>query len=100
MPIYEYECRQHGVFEELRPMQRSAEGAECPSCSAPAPRVLSATRTRLVPRAVSTAVARNEKSQHAPDVCSSGHHHPPTRARARPGQAQVYRGRPWVIEHG
>jgi putative FmdB family regulatory protein len=100
MPIYEYECTEHGVFEELRPMQRSAEGAECPRCLSPAPRVLSATRTNVVPRAVSRAIARNEKSRHAPDVCSHGHPHQHTKAKARPGQAQVYRGRPWVIEHG
>jgi putative FmdB family regulatory protein len=101
MPIYEYECSQHGVFEELRPMQRSAEGAECPTCQALARRVLSATRTSLVPRAVSTAIGRNEKSQHAPEVSTRGHHHPPHPKPSRPGQAQVYRGpRPWVMEHG
>lgn len=102
MPIYEYECSQHGVFDELRPMSRSAEGAECPTCQSLAPRVLSATRTNLVPRSVSTAKSRNEKSQHAPEVRAHGqnhhdHHHPKPRA----GQLQAYRGaRPWVMEHG
>jgi len=102
MPIYEYECSQHGVFDELRPMSRSAEGAECPTCQALAPRVLSATRTNLVPRHVSTAIGRNEKSQHAPEVRTHGHHHHHhDHPKPKPGQLQAYRGaRPWVMEHG
>jgi putative FmdB family regulatory protein len=102
MPIYEYECPQHGLFEELRSMQRSAEGAECPECQGAAPRVLSATRTNLVPRAVSVAHARNEKSQHAPEHSHRGHsHHHPPQPKRKPGQLQVYQGkRPWVMEHG
>jgi len=107
MPIYEYECEQHGLFEEIRPMHRSAEGADCPECASVSPRVLSATRTNLVPRATSVAHARNEKSQHSPDVCSHAHghhhqaHHQPKASKPRPGQLQAYRGkRPWVMEHG
>ncbi len=103
MPIYEYECDQHGLFEELRPMSRSAEGAECPECAAASPRVLSPTRTNVVPRAVSVAHARNEKSQHSPDVCSHahGHGHSKPKKAKQPGQLQAYRGkRPWVMEHG
>jgi putative FmdB family regulatory protein len=102
MPIYEYHCLEHGLFEEMRPMHRSSEGADCPLCAALSRRVLSATRTNLVPRAVSMAHARNEKSQHAPEVCTPGHHHHPTPKKAgRARQAQVYRGkRPWVMEHG
>jgi putative FmdB family regulatory protein len=102
MPIYEYECLEHGLFEELRPMHRSAERADCPECATASPRVLSTTRTNVVPRAVSVAHARNEKSQHAPEVCTHAHDHRAKPHRpARQGQAQVYRGkRPWVIEHG
>jgi len=100
MPIYEYECTEHGLFEEMRPMQRSGEAADCPTCAASAPRVLSATRTNLVPRAVSIAHARNEKSQHSPHVCTSGCSHGKPKQPKRT-QAQVYRGkRPWVMEHG
>jgi putative FmdB family regulatory protein len=104
MPIYEYECQQHGLFEEMRPMQRSAEGADCPECACSAPRVLSPTRTNVVPRATSVAHARNEKSQHSPEVCTHAHGHSQQHAKQkkpRPGQLQAYRGkRPWVMEHG
>jgi putative FmdB family regulatory protein len=103
MPIYEYDCPEHGLFEELRPMQRSSEGAPCPTCTGASPRVLSATRTNLVPRATSIAHARNEKSQHAPEVRSHGHHHHhhPAGKKPQPGKLQAYQGkRPWVMEHG
>ncbi len=101
MPIYEYECDEHGLFEEVRPMQRSSEGAGCPRCSVLAPRVLSATRTNLVPRAVSLARTRNEKSRHSPEVCTHAHPHGPPKKAARQPALQVYRGRrPWVMEHG
>ena len=104
MPIYEYQCTQHGLFEELRPMSRSSEGADCPTCATTSPRVLSATRTTLVPRAVSVAHARNEKSQHSPEVCSHPHGHKHDHGKPKPKrsrQPQVYRGkRPWVMEHG
>jgi putative FmdB family regulatory protein len=107
MPIYEYECREHGLFEQTRPMHRSAEGASCPECTAASPRVLSVTRTSVVPRAASIAHARNEKSQHAPELCTHAQHrhvqhrHEQPKRPRRPGQPQVYRGkRPWVMEHG
>lgn len=104
MPIYEYECERHGLFEEIRPMHRSSEAADCPECAAASPRVLSATRTSLVPRATSIAHSRNEKSQHSPEVCAhphGHHHHHEPKKPARRGQLQEYRGkRPWVMEHG
>jgi putative FmdB family regulatory protein len=102
MPIYEYDCPDHGLFEELRPMQRSSEAAPCPACAGASPRVLSTTRTNLVPRATSIAHAHNEKSQHAPEVRSHGHHHRAAGKQPRaPGQLQAWHGkRPWVIEHG
>ena len=68
MPIYEYECTEHGQFEAERPMRRSAEAGDCPTCGGEARRVLSTTRTTLVPRASAIARDRNERSQHAPEV--------------------------------
>ena len=106
MPIYEYDCPEHGLFEELRPMRHSSEAAACPECTGASPRVLSATRTNVVPRAVSLAHTRNEKSQHAPEVHTRGHHHdhhhhPSGKNPQRPGVLQAYHGkRPWVMEHG
>lgn len=100
MPIYEYSCPDHGLFEDQRPMSRSGEPSLCPECRADAPRVLSLTRTNLVPRSQAIARARNEKSQHAPELRRVD----PAARAARPGPRrplQVSHGsRPWVLEHG
>jgi putative FmdB family regulatory protein len=98
MPIYEYECAAHGLFDAERSMSRSAEPAPCPECQSAARRVLSATRTALVPRASARARDRNEKSQHAPElrrVEGGGQQH------SRRPQLQASHGsRPWCLEHG
>jgi putative FmdB family regulatory protein len=98
MPIYEYQCCHHGLFEAERPMARSAEPAECPVCALAARRVLSVPRTALLPRAGRIARERNEQSQHAPQLRQSTPA-PPRRSRARPLQVS-HGSRPWVLEHG
>ncbi len=42
MPIYEYECHEHGRFEELIPMLDCGLPAKCKFCAMPSPRVMSA----------------------------------------------------------
>ena len=65
MPLYEYKCsRCNNKFEELRPLSRSAEDAECSVCNAPARRILS----------VFAAVSKNANgatTSLAGDSCSS-----------------------------
>jgi len=42
MPIYEYICSDCGTkFEELRPISKSTEPADCPKCKHPAKRAVS-----------------------------------------------------------
>ncbi|MEY2933248.1 MAG: hypothetical protein RL033_3997 [Pseudomonadota bacterium] len=98
MPIYEYQCDAHGLFEAEHPMSCSAQPAACPACAGASRRVLSATRTTLVPRASRVARDRNEQSQHAPQVRQRAAAPPLDRPRPRP--LQVSHGRPWVLEHG
>lgn len=95
MPIYEYECSEHGLFDESRPMQRSREGAECPACGRAAPRVLSPTRTTAMPRAASIARSRNEQSRHEPRVVQQR-----AKVREQPRLRASHGHRPWVLEHG
>lgn len=97
MPLYEYQCDDHGLFEAERPMVRSAEPAACPACASAARRVLSATRTALVPRASRVARDRNEQSQHAPQLRQRAA--PSAAPRRRPLQVS-HGSRPWVLEHG
>ena len=96
MPIYEYECPEHGLFEAQRSMLLSAQPSPCPRCQGAARRVLSATRTALVPRANSVARERNERSQHEPALRRAQGRAQPA---ARP-QLQPSHGRPWCLEHG
>src|SRR5215468_7414537 len=41
MPIYEYECEEHGKFEVLEYRPPGVELKPCPKCDIPAPRILS-----------------------------------------------------------
>ena len=40
MPIYDYECKECGVFTALRPMSECREPLACPDCNKMAERVL------------------------------------------------------------
>jgi len=99
MPLYEYDCRSHGVFELARPMEESAMGASCPWCQREAPRILSAPSLRQVSCASRVALERNEKSRHEPELVRK-------RAAPSPGVSRepTFRAasgvRPWVLEHG
>jgi putative FmdB family regulatory protein len=112
MPMYEYECSDHGVFELLKALAQYAEPACCPECDQRAERVLSAPRLSGLMRPGMIAHARNEQSRHEPrharsiHDCAHPHHKQP---EARPTQRREpakptlkkYTGvRPWVIEHG
>ncbi|MEE2911595.1 MAG: zinc ribbon domain-containing protein [Candidatus Poribacteria bacterium] len=71
MPLYEYKCREHGIFSELATLADSAHPTDCPQCGATSPRILT-----LSPRVVLAlkegvsikAIERNEKAQNEPEV--------------------------------
>ncbi len=44
MPIYEFECTDHGCFELTRPMAQMREPAPCPECGELGKRLLSAPK--------------------------------------------------------
>jgi putative FmdB family regulatory protein len=116
MPIYEYECEQHGVFELQREMSLARLGADCPDCELSCPRILSVPRISAVTKQARIVHERNEKSQHEPRVatrkghtCGAGcsHDHAPKRLQTKTPAAEAktparrYTGpRPWVVEHG
>lgn len=98
MPLYEYECVAHGVFELSRPMAEAALAAPCPECEAAAPRILSAPRLACLPAASMRAHDRNERSRHEPRRVER-------RARVtaesagNPTKPMAAFGRPWAIGH-
>ncbi|MDB4987957.1 MAG: FmdB family transcriptional regulator [Myxococcaceae bacterium] len=110
--MYEYECREHGLFEVLKPLAEYADPTVCPECDGMASRVLSTPRLSGLSRPDMIAHARNEKSRHEPRHAKSLHdhahpHHAHARAAAEnkgpPPQPVLKRytgARPWVIEHG
>lgn len=105
MPMYEYECAAHGVFEQIRPIAQAREPSDCPECGGAAPRVISPPHLSAMPRAQVLARDRNERSRHEPRLASSpggcSHSGPCNHGRkAAPGKLKTYTGkRPWVIEH-
>lgn len=67
MPLYDYKCREHGIFHDLATLEDHAEPQACPVCGAPSARVII-----LAPEIVNNskpstlAAARNERSAHEP----------------------------------
>ncbi|HZU19257.1 MAG TPA: zinc ribbon domain-containing protein [Candidatus Dormibacteraeota bacterium] len=88
MPLYEFACPGCGPFEERRPFERAGEAARCPSCGAPARRVLTPPSLRRLEAPVRRALEREERSRHEPAVVR----------RKAPAVPRLRRagGRPWT----
>lgn len=97
MPLYEYQCAQHGVFEAMGDMTRSSEPSRCPDCEASAPRILSSVRGAQLERSQVVARDRNERAAHEPRIASSARKAP---TGERPPIQRSHGQRPWVLEHG
>jgi putative FmdB family regulatory protein len=97
MPLYEYECSEHGVFELIRGISEARQGAPCPECASEAPRILSAPAVSSLSRATRVAHERNERSRHEPRVVRNEGPRTPERGPPRLHQSG---GRPWALEHG
>jgi putative FmdB family regulatory protein len=105
MPIYEYECKKHGLFELLKSVAEVHEPGLCPDCSRVGRRLISAPHLAVMARSQVLARDRNEQSQYEPRMSSSpgtcSHSGPCNHGKkATPGKLKTYTGkRPWVIEH-
>jgi putative FmdB family regulatory protein len=97
VPLYEYECDEHGVFDDQRRMSEFAAPSACPVCAREAPRVLSAARIRGAPRAEVIARDRNERSAHEPRFSVRGRDAPVS--SPQPRQVSASPGRPWMLGH-
>ena len=76
MPLYDYKCTQHGVFQELASMEHHDHPAKCPQCAQLSARVV------MIPPHIAAmikekkeAMERNEKAQHEPDFMTSAQFH-------------------------
>lgn len=74
MPIYEYKCKDHGVFEQRHSMASFPRVTECPTCDGPAPKIISAVnvgRVSGVTSAQSQAMDLAQASSSEPTVVNS-----------------------------
>jgi len=110
MPVYEFACETHGLFEALRPMAAFREPCACPECGAAAPRVLvTAPRLATPDRGRIKAHAVNERSADSPlklsehgagCSCCSGGSKKARPTMLRPDGARSFpSARPWMISH-
>ena len=72
MPVYDYKCPEHGVFNELASMEQAAAPSICPQCKALSPRIL-----MIPPEVLAMSPAKqeqrkamdhNEQAKHSPII--------------------------------
>ncbi|HCW91592.1 MAG TPA: formamidase [Marinobacter sp.] len=72
MPLYDYKCREHGLFQELGAVDEAANPAPCPDCQVLSPRVIVLPpQLAALDPAKRQAHERNEKARHEPIVSTA-----------------------------
>ena len=109
MPLYEYWCEEHGVFEAIRPMSEFSRPAECPDCGHPSARLMltpprrgSTDRARMAAHETNERAADSPKrlAQHGPGCSCCGGGKPSRKTLHRPdGSKSFPSARPWMISH-
>lgn len=67
MPVYDYRCREHGVFYQLQTMENYDQPMECPVCAQLCARIIMVPPDLLMmDNQKRLAIATNEKSRHEP----------------------------------
>jgi putative FmdB family regulatory protein len=108
MPVYDYQCRDCGVFTAFRPMSAFRDPCSCPDCGIEASRVfLTMPGVAGMDAVMRTAIATNERASHEPKrshgagcSCCSGSAKKPGKAATSPTGAKSFpKARPWMISH-
>jgi putative FmdB family regulatory protein len=69
MPLYDYKCKQHGVFSELATIADMEKPAKCPQCGSLCPRVIAfPPHIADMLKEKRHAMETNEKAQHEPVI--------------------------------
>ncbi|HVY22205.1 MAG TPA: FmdB family zinc ribbon protein [Steroidobacteraceae bacterium] len=110
MPLYSYECPEHGVFESLRPLVEYQSPQTCPECDAISMRIITPVALGLMPAATRVAHQRNERAANEPkssqsakhgngcSCCGGGKRNSTTLVAANGNKAFPTK-RPWMISH-
>jgi len=107
MPVYEYNCEEHGPFEAMRPMSECTSPCACPVCGAASQRVmLSAPNVSGLSTERRLAHVTNERASDSPKRLST---HGPGQRRAKMPSRKTVTGhdgskcfpssRPWMLSH-
>lgn len=110
MPVYEYQCHTHGVFEAIQPMSAFNDPCNCPACGAASTRILltppqlgAANRSSIRAHDMNERSADSPKklSSHGPGCsCCSGGKKASRKTLTRPdGSKSFPAARPWMISH-
>src|SRR5688572_12022570 len=68
MPLYEYECPEHGFFADWQSMANATLPASCPNCGAASARTVCAPYLGMMGGVRRDAHTINERSAHEPRV--------------------------------
>ncbi|MPZ87888.1 MAG: zinc ribbon domain-containing protein [Nitriliruptorales bacterium] len=95
MTVYEYLCRECGVFEVDRPMGTAVPEVPCPRCARNARRRFCPPLLSRAPSALAVAHAREEKSRDEPEVVDRVPPRPAHRGGRPPGHPALKRLPKW-----
>lgn len=116
MPVYDYKCKDHGIFNELATMDESSNPCACPECGVMCARVIMiAPEIFGMDKDKKHAHELNERNQHEPTVSTkdrreSDEQHsrgcgcekklsPPKMFLTDKGEKFFPSARPWMISH-
>ncbi len=114
MPVYDYKCKDHGVFYGLQTMADYDKPKACPTCGVASPRVILMSPKILdMPKERKTAMSRNERAQNEPvhsteDQRQHDHQHRKQCGCQKRSSKLMYTAqgdkmfpsmRPWMISH-
>ncbi|MBM0744025.1 zinc ribbon domain-containing protein [Phormidium sp. CLA17] len=86
MPLYEFQCKECGVFDVWRSLAESSDPANCPTCEEPGRRLFS-------PPALLSGSLRLKRENPEPQLVKRESEQIAARARQHSGS------RPWMIGH-
>lgn len=115
MPVYDYKCKEHGVFNDLATMDDHDKPIACPQCGELSPRIiLMAPEILTMASEKRKAHETNERAQHEPmfstqdrrehdeehaHSCGCGNERKSKLMYGPHGEKMFPSMRPWMISH-